>query len=90
MAAIRALLFDVVGTVVDWRGGLITYLEAWGAARGVSADWPRLADGWRAASPPQWAQVNAGQRPWANFDELLHEALKDLAPKFGLTGLDAP
>ena len=89
MTGVRALLFDVIGTVVDWRGGLITYLEAWGAGRGLSVDWSQLVDRWRAASPPQWAQVNAGQRAWANFDELLREALEDIAPNFGLTGLDA-
>lgn len=89
MFPVRALLFDVVGTVVDWRDGLIERLETWGAAQGVSADWPSLVLAWRAASPPQWAQVNAGQKAWANFDELLREALESLAPRFGLAGLDA-
>jgi 2-haloacid dehalogenase len=86
--AVRALLFDVMGTVVDWRGGVISGLQSWGAARGVSADWPKFADTWRAASPPQWAQVNTRQRAWANFDELLRESLESQLPKFGLTGLN--
>jgi 2-haloacid dehalogenase len=87
--SVRALLFDVVGTVVDWRGGLILRLEKWGAERGISADWPGVVDAWRAASPPQWAQVNAGLRPWADFDQLLYEAIERVAPTFGLTGLDS-
>jgi 2-haloacid dehalogenase len=86
--AVSALLFDVMGTVVDWRGGVISGLQTWGAARGVSADWPRFADAWRAASPPQWAQVNAGQRAWANFDGLLRESLESELAKFRLTGVD--
>ena len=89
MIDVRALLFDVVGTVVDWRGGLIARLEAWGAERGISADWAGVADAWRAASPPQWAQVNAHQRAWANFDELLLESLEGLLPKFDICGLES-
>lgn len=88
MIAVRALLFDVIGTVVDWRGGLIARLEAWGAARGVVADWPGFVDAWRRASPPLWAQVRTGARDWANFDELLREAAERLAPDFGLAWLD--
>jgi 2-haloacid dehalogenase len=85
---VRALLFDVMGTVVDWRGGMISGLQSWGAARGISVDWPRFVLEWRATSPPQWAQVNAGQRPWVNFDELLRESLVRQLPTFGLTGFD--
>ncbi len=48
MNAIRALVFDTFGTLVDWRGGMIAHLASWGAARGIRADWPALVDAWRA------------------------------------------
>jgi len=35
-----------------------------------------------------WAQVNAGEREWVSFDELLREAVEKVAPKFGLASLD--
>jgi len=42
MIPVSALLFYTVGTVVDWRGGLIARLKDWGAAHGVVADWPEF------------------------------------------------
>jgi len=43
--AIRAIIFDVFGTVVDWRGSLIRELTAFGLRRVIAADWAALADG---------------------------------------------
>ncbi len=47
MAQVRALTFDVFGTVVDWRGSLIREGLAFGAARGIHIDWASFADDWR-------------------------------------------
>jgi 2-haloacid dehalogenase len=88
MVDVKALLFDVLGTVVDWRGGLIASLEKWGAARGVAADWPQLVDAWRAAYPPSLQRVRMGEREWSILDALQRESLEELAPSFGLSGLD--
>ena len=86
--AVRALLFDVMGTVVDWHGGVVAGLETWGAARGISADWAKFCIECHAAFPPLRAEVNTGKRAWANFDELLREALESQFPKLGLTELN--
>jgi 2-haloacid dehalogenase len=43
-----ALIFDVFGTVVDWRGSLIADLSEFGRARGLAVDWPAFVDAWRA------------------------------------------
>ncbi len=64
--AVRALVFDVFGTLVDWRSGVA---EAFRAS-GVAGDAEELADAWRARYPPILAEVNDGARPWGNFDEL--------------------
>src|SRR5271167_1726398 len=87
MIAVRALLFDTLGTLVDWRGGLIVHLETWGAARGISADWEGLVDTWRGAYVPSMARVRAGERDWADLDDLQRESVKALAPRFGVSGL---
>ncbi len=50
---VGALIFDVFGTVVDWRTSLIDDLTTWGATRGVEADWTALVDAWRAAYKPE-------------------------------------
>jgi 2-haloacid dehalogenase len=85
---VRALLFDTFGTVVDWRGGLISSLQAWGVARGVTADWPGFVDAWRAEYVPSMAKVRTGEREWADLDVLQRESVEVLAPKFGASGLD--
>jgi len=47
LSAVKALVFDVFGTVVDWRTSLITDFSWWGKQRGIRADWTALVDGWR-------------------------------------------
>src|SRR6266852_3460993 len=48
----KAIVFDVFGTVVDWRGTIIEEGTAWGKAKGVEVDWGRFADRWRAGYRP--------------------------------------
>ena len=84
---VKALLFDVFGTVVDWRGSLIEELGGWGEARGLRVDWAGLVDAWRAAYAPSMDRVRRGTAPWTNLDALHRESLDRLAPRFGLTGL---
>lgn len=87
MVGVRAMLFDTFGTIVDWRGGLIAHLQTWGAARGISADWAGLADAWRFAYVPSMQTVRAGQRGWADLDELQRDSVAELAPQFGITAV---
>ena len=85
---VKALLFDVFGTVVDWRGSLIDELSAWGRERGLATDWAGLVDAWRAAYAPSMDRVRRGETPWRNLDALHRASLDTLAPRFGLAGLD--
>jgi 2-haloacid dehalogenase len=70
----RALLFDVFGTCVDWRTSIMRELERFGLP-------PRLADAWRAEYQPQMETVRSGKRPWVNLDVLhrigLDKVLRD-------------
>ncbi len=83
---VRAILFDVFGTVVDWRGSLIEELGAWGAERGLAVDWPGLVDAWRGAYAPSMDRVRRGELPWTNLDALHRASLAELAPRYGLVG----
>lgn len=78
--AVRALAFDVFGTLVDWRSGVA---EAFRAA-GIAEDPEELADDWRARYRPILAEVNDGSRPWGDFDDLHLETLDDLLTARGL------
>ena len=82
-----ALVFDVFGTVVDWRSSIIRELEAFGRERHVSADWTAFADTWRAGYQPAMDRVRKGEIGWTVLDELHRETLLALLPKFGIGGL---
>ncbi len=85
---VRALVCDVFGTVVDWRGTLIREGEVLGAERGWQVDWPGFADAWRAGYAPAMARVNAGEMPWANLDALHRTILDAIRPRFRLDAID--
>lgn len=84
---VKALTFDVFGTVVDWRSSLIREGEALGKAKGLSADWARFADSWRGLYQPAMDEVRSGRRPWTKLDDLHRESLDKLLIQFGITGL---
>lgn len=74
---LRVLLFDVFGTVVDWRSSLID-LAAEIAARGdPQADWPAIIDDWRRAYQPAMDQIRSGAA-WRDLDSLHRETLADV------------
>ena len=84
---VQAILFDVFGTVVDWRGSLIGELSAWGAERGIGADWTGLVDTWRGAYAPSMDRVRRGELPWTKLDALHMATLREIGPRFGLVGV---
>jgi 2-haloacid dehalogenase len=84
---VKAILFDTFGTVVDWRGSLIAELTAFGAARGIAADWAGLVDAWRAAYAPSMDRVRRGELPWTKLDDLHRMSLDRLVAEFGIAGL---
>ncbi|ALZ85660.1 haloacid dehalogenase [Pseudomonas oryzihabitans] len=85
---VRALLFDVFGTVVDWRGSLVNGLQGLSAKHGVQGDWERLADAWRAeAYEAILPQIEARSLPWLPLDDVHRLALDELLPRHGLVGL---
>ena len=81
--AIKALVFDVFGTVVDWRGTIVRE----GAAISASVDWAAFADAWRAGYPLAMDRARRGEIAWANIDALHRGILDEIRPRFGLDGL---
>ncbi|HEX4524682.1 MAG TPA: haloacid dehalogenase type II [Casimicrobiaceae bacterium] len=79
-----ALLFDVFGTVVDWRGSVSKELARIGRRQGVRADWDEFADAWRAGYRPAMDRVRRGELPWQPLDSLHLQMLRGLVGRFGL------
>jgi len=84
---VKALAFDVFGTVVDWRGSIIREGAEWGRAKGLDVDWAGFADRWRAGYGPSMDKVRRGTLPWMNLDALHRIILDDLLHEVGVTGL---
>jgi 2-haloacid dehalogenase len=86
---IKALVFDVFGTVVDWRTSLIDELTAFGKQRNISADWTALVDAWREAYAPSMNEVrNNPSRGFLKLDILHRNSLDKLIEQFGIKGLN--
>ena len=88
LAMVKAMTFDVFGTVVDWRSSIIREGEQLTARTGTEVDWPRFADAWRAGYGPAMRRVRSGELPWTRIDDLHRMILDGLIPEFGLTALD--
>ncbi len=84
---IKALTFDVFGTVVDWRSSVIRECEALGGRKGVTRDWARFADEWRGGYAPAMDRVRKGELPWTNIDTLHRMVLDRLLTEFEIDGL---
>jgi 2-haloacid dehalogenase len=81
---VKAVLFDVFGTCVDWRSGVARDVALAAARLGLSVDAHAFADAWRGRYQPAMEEVRSGRRPWTILDVLHRESLDALLPKFGL------
>jgi len=86
-ASTNALVFDVFGTVVDWRGSIIREGQLLGKRKGIDVDWVAFADAWRGGYRPAMQRVRSGQIPWMNIDGLNRLILNDLIVQFNIKGL---
>lgn len=87
LPGVRALAFDVFGTVVDWRGGVIRGGEELSRQKNIDVDWPRFADAWRGRYAPSMDRVRNGDLPWTNLDALHRASLEELLVEFEVEGL---
>lgn len=88
LSGVKALVFDVFGTVVDWRTSLINDFTKWGAARGIKVDWTALVDGWRAVYTASMDEVRKNpQHGYVILDVLHRRSLEKLIAQFDIKGL---
>jgi 2-haloacid dehalogenase len=86
-SGVKALIFDVFGTVVDWRGSVIREGEELGRKKNLDIDWAAFADEWRGRYAPSMDRVRRGELPWTNLDALHRASLEELLKEFGIEGL---
>ena len=88
VSTVKALVFDVFGTVVDWRSSLIADFTKWSATRGIEADWTALVDGWRAVYTASMDDVRKHpERGYMILDKLHRQSLEKLVAQLAIEGL---
>jgi 2-haloacid dehalogenase len=84
---VKALTFDVFGTVVDWRSSIIRECRELGRAKGLDVNWETFTDSWRGLYQPMLEKVRSGELPWTKLDDLHRRSLDRLLGEFGIVGL---
>jgi 2-haloacid dehalogenase len=88
VSTVKALVFDVFGTVVDWRSSLIADFTQWSVTRGIKADWTALVDGWRAVYTASMDDVRKHpERGYMILDKLHRQSLEKLVAQLAIQGL---
>ena len=87
LANVKALVFDVFGTVVDWRASVISEGVAWGKAKDLNIDWAEFADRWRLGYKPAMDKVRKGEIPWTRLDDVHRMILEELLKEFKIAAL---
>ncbi len=88
MDDVKALFFDVFGTLVDWRTGVAREARTILEPLGYSLDWIAFADAWRAEYQPGMEEVRSGRIPFSKLDVIHRRMLECIRPRFGLGGLE--
>jgi 2-haloacid dehalogenase len=87
MTPIKALFFDVFGTLVDFRTSIAREAKIILQPLGYELDWPAFADAWRKEYQPAMEEIRAGRAPFCKLDVLHRRNLERILPRFGVSGL---
>jgi 2-haloacid dehalogenase len=87
---VKALIFDVFGTLVDWRTSIAREAQAALAPLGVTMDWGAFADAWRGQYQPAMTEVREGRIPFSKLDVLHRRNLDVVLRDLGLHAIDEP
>ena len=87
MFEVKALLFDVFGTVVDWRTGIARDVKVIADKHNISINPDDFADAWRSEYQPAMEEIRQGRRDFTILDKLHLENLKKIAPRYNLDNL---
>ena len=87
LANVKACVFDVFGTVVDWRSSVVAEATNWGKAKALNINWVEFTDRWRLGYKPAMDKVRKGEVPWMNLDDLHRVILEDLLKQYKIGGL---
>jgi 2-haloacid dehalogenase len=87
LSAVKALTFDVFGTVVDWRGSIMREVRELARAKSLRLNAAKFADAWRKGYRPAMDRVASGELPWTKIDDLHRMILDDILAQFKISSL---
>ncbi len=87
MAVVKALFFDVFGTVVDWRNSIAAEIDFFSDEKDLGLDGQAFALSWRRRYVPAMARIRSGERGFIDLDTLHRENLIEVLDEFGVKGL---
>ena len=87
LALLKAVTFDVFGTVVDWRTSIAREVESLAVKKQFVVDGERFADAWRKLYQPSMKKVRDGKMPWTVLDDLHRTNLLEVLEAFGIDQL---
>jgi 2-haloacid dehalogenase len=87
LASVKALFFDVFGTLVDWRSSIAREAQALLGPLGHSCDWLAFADAWRGEYQPAMEEIRSGRSPFCKLDILHRRNLDRILPRFGIANV---
>ncbi len=90
MNTVKALIFDVFGTLVDWRTSIAREAKACLEPLGCRADWEAFADAWRDQYQPAMQDVRSGKLPFSKLDVLHRRNLDVVLAQFGFDRVEEP
>ena len=86
--AVKALFFDVFGTLVDWRASIAREAEALLKPKAVTLDYLAFADAWRGEYQGAMEEVRAGRIGFCKLDILHRRNLERTLDRFGVSNLN--
>ena len=87
LTLLKAVTFDVFGTVVDWRTSIAREVESLAVKKQFVVDGERFADAWRKLYQPSMKKVRDGKMPWTVLDDLHRTNLLEVLEAFGIDQL---
>lgn len=86
----KAFMFDVFGTIVDWRSGVADVSAKFLKSKSLNINPFEFADKWRAEYQPAMERIRSGNRGFVRLDTLHLENLDIVLSNYGIADKFTP
>ncbi|MDR3485191.1 MAG: haloacid dehalogenase type II [Bradyrhizobium sp.] len=83
-SGVRAMTFDIAGTLFDYYKPFIRISTRLGAQKGLTQDWPSFLQDWNAGVGAIIQAIASGKQSWVSPGQVFRAALDQLLTGYGL------